>query len=80
MFIIANNSIVAKISGSAVAGQSVRYSSQRCEEAIDASREWNLVNASYGKLSDATKWHKAWSRVEDCCYAVEINPGEYFIS
>jgi hypothetical protein len=84
MFMIANNSIIAKVSGSAVAGQSVRYSSQRCEEAIDAAREWNLVNARYGKISDAAKWHKAWSRMcgEEQCdkHAVEINPGEYFIS
>ena len=80
MFIIANNSIIAKVSGSAVAGQSVRYSSQRCEEAINASREWNLVNARDGKISNAAKWHKAWNRMEDCRYAVEINPGEYFFN
>lgn len=84
MFIIANNSIIAKVSGSAAAGSSVRYSSQRCEEAIDASREWTLVNASCGKISDAVKWHKAWDRMcgEEQCdkHAVEINPGEYYIN
>ena len=79
MFIIANNAIVAKVSGSAVAGQSVRYSSQRCEEVINAAREWNLVNAQSGKISDAAKWHKAWARMEDCRSAVEINPGEFYI-
>ena len=87
MFIIANNSIIAKIDADAKAnaGESVKFSRQRCEEAINAGREWNLVNASYGKISDAAKWHKAWGRMcgeEQCEHgsAVEINPGEYFIS
>ena len=80
MFIIANNSIIAKISDASQVGESVKFSSQRCEAAINASRAWNLVNARNGKISDAAKWHKVWDRMADCRYAVEINPGEYFIN
>ena len=80
MFIVANNSIIAKINAAAQAGEYVKFSSQRCEEAINASREWNLVNARNGKISNAVKWHKIWDRMADCRYAVEINPGEYFIN
>lgn len=79
MFIIANNSIIAKINAPAEVGASVKFSSQRCEEAINASREWNLVNARDGKISDAAKWHKVWARMEESRAAVEINPGEFYI-
>lgn len=78
MFIIANNSIIAKIRGEAQVGE-IKFSSQRCKEAINAAREWNLVNAQSGKISDAAKWHRAWAKMSDCRFAEELNPGEFYI-
>lgn len=84
-FIIANNQIVAKVKTTVAPGTTVRYSTQRTAEAIDAAREWNLVNASTGKISDAAKWHRQWDAMcaeeqGDHGTGEEINPGEFYIA
>lgn len=79
-YIIANNKIVAKIKAEVANGTEVQFSRVRTEEQINAAREWNLVNAQVGKISNAAKWDAKWSKTEDCYFATEINPGEYFIA
>jgi hypothetical protein len=58
----------------------VRYAWQFCEESIDASREYNLVNAHWGKVSRAKKWDKWERRHGELPYAKEVSPGEFLIS
>lgn len=81
-YIIANGSIIAKVDAALQSGTEVRFSRVRCEEAIDASREWNLVNAHNGKIGNGAAWDRKWERTEGaaCDYATEINPGDFFIS
>ena len=80
-YIIANGNIVAKINAELASGTEVTFSRQRCEEAINASREWNLVNANRGKIGNGAAWDRKWQRmcVEQCDFATEINPGEFFV-
>lgn len=58
-----------------------RYAFQRCSEEIDANREWNLVNASWGKISSAKKW-QSWESDNgfDLSVAQEVNHGEFYIT
>lgn len=80
-YIIANNTIVAKISADLPSGIEVTYSRQRSEEAINASREWNLVNAKNGKIGNGAAWDRKWEKTDGAArdFATEINPGEFFI-
>lgn len=73
------NEIVAVTSASAAAGE-CSYSFNRTAEAIDASREFNLVNASTGKISNAKKWDAAYKKMQDCPVATQINASEFFVS
>jgi len=76
-FIIANNALVAQCREFHASGEVVRFSAQLCAEKIDASREFNLVNARAGKISNAKKWAAVASRIEDIEIARQINPGEF---
>lgn len=79
-YIIADGRPVARAQAHTPAGP-CRYAFQRSAEAIDANREWNLVNARRAKTSSAKKWQnwEADNGVE-LPVAIELNPGEYFIS
>ena len=79
-YIIANGSIIAKINAELASGTEVTFSRQRCEESINAAREWNLVNAQAGKIGNGAKWDAKWAKSEDGRFATEINSGEYFIA
>jgi len=79
-YIIANNTIIAKINAELASGTEVMFSNVRTEEAINAARDFNLVNAQRGKIGNGAKWDAKWAKTEDCSYATEINPGEFFIS
>lgn len=76
-YIIADDSLIATVQTDLPAGASVRYSWQRCAEAIDANREFNLVNARRGKISRAKTWQKNDLYADS---GVEINPGEFYLS
>lgn len=78
-YIIANNVIVAKINAELASGTEVMFSKARTEEAVNAAREFNLVNAQRGKIGNGAKWDAKWVKTEDCYFATEINPGEFFI-
>jgi len=69
--------VVASVNTELKSGASVRYSDQICEEKINASREYNLVNAREGKISRAKKYMSSEEAAE--YYAREINPEEFFI-
>ena len=75
-YIIADDSLIATVQTDLPAGASVRYSWQRCAEAIDANREFNLVNARRGKISRAKKWAK----LRACYDAEEIAPGVLYLT
>ena len=76
-YIIADDSLIATVQTDLPAGASVRYSWQRCAEAIDANREFNLVNARRGKISRAKKWAKVPAFDYD---AEEIAPGVLYLT
>lgn len=71
--------VVAIASNPAKSGK-CRYAWQACREAIDSRREFNLVNARDGKVSNAKSIDK-WLYRHDVMlpFAKEINPGDYFI-
>ncbi len=75
-YIIKNDTLIASVNTDLKNGSSVCYAYNKCEEAIDASRDFNLVNARIGKISRAKKWAKKSWEVES---AIEINKGEFLI-
>lgn len=75
-YIVKNNEVIATVNTELKSGVRVEYAHSKCAESIDASREFNLVNSSYGKISRAKKWDK--EHVES--HAVEINSNEFFVS
>jgi predicted nucleic acid-binding Zn ribbon protein len=79
-YIISSGSVIAEITTALPSGRAVRWSRQRCAEAIDANREWNLVNARSGKISRAQKWARLVSDDAAETSAVEINPGEFYLT
>ena len=78
-FIIADNRPVARLLSTAIAG-ACRFGFQRCAEALDANRDWNLVNARDGKISSAAKWQD-WEQTNgvELPTAVVLNPCEFLI-
>lgn len=72
-YIIKNGQIAAVTSGTFASGKSVSFSARRTAESLDANREFNLVNASTGKISNAKKWDAEFARMAECMSAVEIN-------
>lgn len=81
-YIVQNGSIVAKVEGAftPVKG-SIRFSSQRAEERIDAAREWNLVSASTGRLVEGSTWDAKWSKTPCGAdrYAEQLVDGEFYV-
>lgn len=79
-FIINDGTPVARISETATAGV-CRYSRQRCKEALNTNRDWNLVNARKGTVSNAARWQN-WELRNNVLlpFAEEINEREFFVS
>lgn len=79
-FIISDGTPVARISGTATAGV-CWYSWQRCREALNTNRDWNLVSARKGTVSNAARWQN-WELRNDVLLplAEEINEREFFVS
>ena len=71
-----NKEIVAFLNTELKSGTLVRYSSIKTRESINANRDFNLVNASTGKISHAKKYVTAQSYAG---FAEELNPGEFLI-
>lgn len=79
-FIIANNEVIAQVETGLAAGELVSFGFFKVEECMNANRQWNLVNASNGKISRAQKWVKKFvAQAEGRRFGKEINPGEFFI-
>jgi len=73
-FIVKNGIAVARIIDdyqTLKSGDIVRYSHLRVNENINASRDYNLVNAITGKISTNKKWSDCFNLPE----AIEINNG-----
>lgn len=77
-FIISNNEIIAQVTTDLKNQASVIFANQKAKEEINANREYNLVNASHGKISRAKKWFDK-ARSQDVNFATEINTGEFLI-
>ena len=72
-FLIKDNKLIAKVADRE--SGDVMFSYVKTEEDIDANREFNLVNAQHGKISNAKKWEKS----ECFDLGKEINDDEYFV-
>ena len=73
-YIIRNGEVIAETKTELKNGASVKYAFEKCEEALNANREFNLVNARTAKISRNKKWA---NKTQD--FANEINSGEFFI-
>lgn len=76
-FIISGGELIATVKTNLKNGTAIEYSYSKCKEAINADREFNLVNAQSGKISRAKKYMKDYNYCEN--WATEINPGEFFV-
>ena len=72
--------IVATTSNFIKSGTQVKFSSQTCEECINAARAYNLVNASTGIISNASKYARIAARQEYIPLAEEINENEFLVA
>lgn len=79
-YIIRDDKLVAVIRTTLKAGAQVRFAFHSCEEAIDASRSQNLVNARWGKISYAKKWEKVALKNGYNYVGEEINDNEFLLS
>lgn len=77
-FIIRNNELIAETKGDFKSGEEVFFAYEKCEEAIDANREFNLVNQRTGKISNAKKWERKAKFCLHLPLAIEINKWEFF--
>lgn len=71
------NELVAFTAMKLKSGQLVDASFCRSENAINADRDWDLVNAIECKVSNAKKF-EVESKLAPCC--IEINCNEFYIS
>lgn len=72
------NELVTYTSKKLKSGERVLVAFDKCKESINASREFNLVNAIECKASNAKKWDKVVPNYyADSC--VEINENEFYI-
>ena len=65
------NEIVAFVKTDLKSGASVKYSTQISKEALNADREFNLINASAGRISKAKKYLNANVEASHCVGKVE---------
>jgi len=77
-FIVKDGEIKAIVSTDLKNGCVVEYSHFRSKEAINADREYNLVNARKGKISRAKKYMQYRLQCSSI-HGEEINPGEFYI-
>lgn len=79
-YIVKDGEIVCSVKTELKNGTKVIYSWNRCDEKINASREFNLVNARTGKISRAKKYDQYRMEFSSAaCLATEINPGEFYL-
>lgn len=77
-YIIKDGQVIAQAKTALKNGSDVEFSRDSCEEALNASKSVNLVNARWGKISRAKKWDKATER-SFLLSAKEVNEGEFLI-
>lgn len=65
--------LIARVDTDLKSGASIEYGHCVCDEAINANRDKNLVNAKIGKISRAKKWDSEYVEF----FGTEINPGEF---
>ena len=75
----AGTELIAVTTANLPSGTEVQYAWQKSEEALNADRKFNLVNARHGKISTAKKWENIARHQEYPDSATEINPGEFFL-
>lgn len=75
----AGTELIAVTEKNMPSGMAVQYAWEKCNESIDAAREFNLVNASNGKISNAKKWAEIERRNGFEVRATEINDREFFL-
>lgn len=78
-YLIEDGYVICTVNTELKNGTSVRFGYETCEEALDANRDFNLVNARDAKISRAKKWDKAYL-YRPIPYGKEINPAEFYIN
>ncbi len=75
---VKTNELVTRTSKKLKSGERVKVSFNRSKNALNADREWDLVNAIECKASNAKKWDTvpSYSYADHC---VELNPNEFYI-
>jgi len=76
--IVRNGEVIAAIDTVLKNGTQVTYAYEICEEALDMSREWNLVNKKAAKISRAKKYLSNLI-YQDIDLAKEINEKEFYV-
>ena len=79
-YIITNDGkeLVSILSEILPSGMSINCAYSTSDDTNDANRKKNLVNPFICKISNAKKWDKVPSS-DGYGFAVEINPGEYWL-
>ena len=72
-YLIANGEVICTVQDRK--SGDVIFSYSKVDENLDANREFNLVNARNGKISNAKKWHK----FDVMDIGKEINQDEYYV-
>lgn len=72
------NELVTYTSKELKSGERVLVAFNRCKDALNANREWSLVNAIECKVSNAKKWKstRSYAHVDSC---IELNDNEFYI-
>lgn len=71
--------IVAFLDTDLKSGTEVEYSSQRSSDALNADREYSLVNARTGRISKAREYLEEFEGEEDEWIAIENEEGEFYL-
>ena len=77
-YLISDDELLAVVLTDRPAGPA-RYSYDRCAEAIDANRGYNLVGSSSCRVSRAAKWADIERRTIDVDTAIELSPGQFWV-
>ena len=75
-----DNELVARVNTDLKSGTRVKYSTQRCKNALNASIEYNLVNAATGKISRSKKYDEVYRRTEEVRVCEEIDSRCFYLS